>query len=65
MDSQCPKCGSKNIYHEKYLGTACLVCESCDYDQRDELDVTAEEKGGKEKGSYTPYKIGGGARTRK
>ncbi len=64
-DHQCPKCGSKNIYLERYLGTDCLVCETCDYDQRDDLDATPEEKSGKGKESYTPYKTGGAARTRK
>ena len=65
MDTECPKCGSKHMYYEKYRGVNCLVCESCDYDQRDELDVGPEGKGNKGKGNYTPYKTGGAARTRK
>jgi hypothetical protein len=46
------------------MGVDCLVCEACDYDERDELEMTPGEKGGKGKG-HTPYKAGGPARTRK
>lgn len=65
MHPQCPKCGSRQVYYEKYRSVNCIICETCDYDQRDELDITPEEKSGKGKGSFTPYQAGGGARTRK
>ena len=61
----CPKCDSPDAKLVDYMGAGCIVCGSCGYDQRDELEVFPEEKGSqKAKGHYSPYKTGGPKRTK-
>ena len=60
----CPKCGSTNVDMNYYLDVVCTLCNACGYDQRDEYDMTLEEKTNqKEKADYSPYKQGGSRRT--
>ena len=62
----CPKCKSENIALEDYMGIECMRCLDCGYDETTKYDVYPEEKKSqKAKGRYTPYKAGGGKRTRK
>ena len=62
----CPKCGSGNAEFYKYAGADALKCGDCSYDEgADFEEYPTEKKSQKAKGSYTPYKSGGHARTRK
>jgi Zn ribbon nucleic-acid-binding protein len=62
--TKCPKCHSDKIKLEDYMGVECIICNDCNYNQIDELNIIAEDKvSQKEKGRYTPYKTGGGKRT--
>lgn len=63
---KCPKCGSKEIKKEDYMGVSCIKCPNCGYDEASQYDVYPEEKTSqKAKESFTPYKSGGGKRTKK
>ncbi len=62
---KCPRCSSEKIQQTMYLNTKCVVCKSCGFDERDELDGVPTQKQGKSKGSYTPYKTGGARRTQR
>ena len=58
----CPRCHSdaKTVL---YMGTSAIVCDSCGYDERQELELlpgnrpTAKQRG--------PYRAGGAQRTQK
>ncbi|MBI2546477.1 hypothetical protein HYV81_04825 [Candidatus Woesearchaeota archaeon] len=63
---RCPRCGSLNVKIVNYQGIPILVCQACGYDESatyDEFPVTRSSQ--KAKGSFSPYKAGGGRRTRK
>ena len=61
----CPKCKSSNVKIIDYLSVKCIVCGNCGYDETKQYDVYPEEKTSqKEKGRYTPYKVGGFKRTK-
>jgi hypothetical protein len=65
MKRTCPKCKSNNIQLEDYMGSECIICNDCKYNQIDELNITSENKTSqREKGRYTPYKTGGAKRTK-
>ncbi len=62
----CPKCKSDDVNLISYMGIKCVVCKNCGYDESKQYDVFPEEKGSqKEKGRYTPYKVGGFKRAKK
>ena len=62
----CPVCKSTNVKEVEYMGVKCLVCNKCSYDERDTLDVYPGERNTqREKGKFTPYRVGGGQRVRK
>ena len=57
----CPKCKSSNVKKVKYMDIDCIVCSDCNYDERSIYEIYPEEKKSqKAKGSYSPYKSGGG-----
>ncbi len=56
----CPHCGSKKVNYEYYLDVVCVVCGECGYDERNEYDITPEEKTSqKAKANFSPYSVGG------
>lgn len=60
----CPKCNSENVKIVEYLGTKCIVCKECGYDEREDLEQVPEQRSSqKAKGQYSPYKKGGSKRT--
>ncbi|MAE43289.1 hypothetical protein CMO93_05940 [Candidatus Woesearchaeota archaeon] len=66
MNKTCPKCESNNIKIVDYLGTKCIICKNCGFDESKEYEVYPEQKTSqKEKARHTPYKTGGHKRTRK
>jgi transcription initiation factor TFIIIB Brf1 subunit/transcription initiation factor TFIIB len=60
---RCPKCYSKNVKLEDYLGQKVLVCLDCGYDESEKYEAYPVETSRK-KGKVTPYKKGGHLRTR-
>ncbi len=63
-ETKCPKCQSKEMVVEQYMGLPCLVCKNCGYDEASQYDLYPEEKTSqKAKGNFSPYKTGGGKRT--
>jgi len=59
----CPKCHSKKAKKIDYLGGECLICPDCGYNECDQFDEVPEYKTSqKTKGSFSPYKLGGGKR---
>ena len=66
MDKKCPKCSSKDIKFQKYLGIKTIKCSNCGFDERRVYEVYPEQNTSqKAKGSYNIYKKGGSLRTRK
>lgn len=65
MKKSCPKCDSTRIHSENYMDIDVLVCDTCGYDESSLYDIYPEQKTSqKAKGQFTPYKTGGGKRTR-
>ncbi len=63
---KCPKCGSENVKIVDYMEAKCLVCDDCGYDETEELAIVPEQRETqREKTRFTPYRTGGGKRTRK
>ncbi len=62
---QCPQCHSKNIKKQMYAGLDCVICKDCGFDERILQDEPNAKKSQKAKGSFSPYRSGGGKRTRK
>ena len=63
---KCPKCGSKDIRIQSYMGIKILKCSNCGFDESMLYDLYPEEKKSqKAKGKYTVYKTGGSQRTRR
>jgi len=63
---KCPRCRSKDVKITKYRGTKAIICRSCDFDERDELDTTPSIRTDqKAKRRFSPYKTGGSRRTEK
>ncbi|MBI1972462.1 hypothetical protein HYS50_00470 [Candidatus Woesearchaeota archaeon] len=61
----CPVCGSHNIQLKEKSGFLYVCCKDCEYDEEEDYDVAYPgEKSSKIKGKHTPYKRGGGQRTR-
>ncbi len=64
LSSICPRCFSENITEVEYMGVRCVVCHNCGYDERNYYEVYPEERTNqKQKGKFTPYKVGGSRRT--
>ena len=64
MKDKCPKCNSKHIDAVDVMGTKCIICLSCGYDESEILEEypgSRKSKGGKS----SPYKKGGGMRSAK
>lgn len=58
--TRCPFCRSENVKVVDYLGAKCIICKSCDYDERLNYDIVPEENTSqREKGRYNVYKAGG------
>ncbi|MFQ5621653.1 MAG: hypothetical protein ACE5FT_07505 [Candidatus Nanoarchaeia archaeon] len=49
---KCPKCGSLEVDVEGYMGTDCVICKDCGYDECAELEVYPEGKTSKDKPVY-------------
>lgn len=65
MAHKCPVCKSTNVSVEIIEDLEFIKCNECGFDEAEEYEVYPEEKSGqKGKSSYTPYKRGGGARSR-
>lgn len=63
---KCPKCSSEDVEIIDYLGVKCRVCNKCGYDETSEYETFPQGRSSqKAKGRYSPYKTGGGHRTRK
>lgn len=64
MKDHCPRCSSEDIKFASYLGKQFLVCNKCQYDERELYDVFPEERTSqKAKKEFSPYKSGGAKRT--
>lgn len=64
--TKCPKCGSTQTKKEPYMDIDVLICKSCSYDESALYDIYPEQKTSqKAKGQFSPYKTGGGKRTKK
>ena len=62
----CPKCQSDEVKLVEYMGAVCLVCLNCGFDESALYEVYPDSKSSqKQKGNFSPYQAGGGARTRK
>lgn len=62
---KCPKCGSTQANLQPYMGLMCIYCDKCGFDEACIYEVYAQEKTSqKAKGRHSPYKKGGGKRTR-
>ena len=62
---KCPKC-KKQAVKVDYMGSKCIVCDNCGYDECKDLEVYPEEKSNqREKGKFSPYKAGGPKRSQK
>ena len=63
---KCPKCGSENVQFTEFMGVECVVCNTCGYNEEEELNASPEGRTSqKAKGKYSPYKAGGSRRTQK
>jgi hypothetical protein len=62
---KCPKCDSDNVESIDYMGVECVICHDCGYDGREQYDIAPDEGQRPAKDRWTPYKIGGHARTQK
>ena len=63
--NKCPKCGSENIKIVDYMGAKVIVCKKCGYDETEELAIVPEQRETqREKTRYSPYRKGGGKRTK-
>ncbi|MBR9691598.1 hypothetical protein GOV06_02330 [Candidatus Woesearchaeota archaeon] len=62
---KCAKCGSTNIKSVEFMGSKVYYCKDCGYDERDALSVVPEQRTSqREKTRHSPYRTGGGKRTR-
>jgi len=58
--AECPRCKSAEVKVVAYRGTTARICNTCGFDERNELDIDAGEKTNqKAKGAYSPYRTGG------
>ena len=67
MAKPCPVCGSSNTVIKEENGLSYLVCKQCHFNEGEDWDEAYPEQRSnqREKGKHTPYKRGGGQRTRK
>lgn len=64
-EKKCPICKSSNVEVEIIDDLEFLKCNSCGFDEKDDYEVYPEERSAqKGKSGFTPYKRGGGARSR-
>lgn len=65
LPRHCPKCESDDVSVVTYLNIECVICNTCGFDERDELESTPEGRSSqKAKGQYSKYKVGGPRRIR-
>jgi len=62
MEKKCPKCGSSHLDQVDVMGSKCLICLSCGYDESELLEEYPSSRGGKG-GKGSPYKRGGSMRS--
>lgn len=66
MTKTCPKCGSTKARSENYMEIDVLICDACGYDESTLYEIYPQQKTSqKAKGQFSPYKTGGGKRTKK
>ena len=65
--THCPVCGSRKIELKEEEGLVFVVCHACHFDEAEGYDEAYPGERSTQKGKtrYTPYKRGGGYRTRK
>ncbi len=60
---KCPKCGSDDIKHGKYLDIEIIKCRNCGFDESSVYEVYPEQKTSqKAKGKFNVYQAGGSRR---
>lgn len=63
MEHHCPKCEGTDVEVVEYMDVKCVVCKTCGFDERDELEMAPSERTSqKAKGEYSKYKTGGSNR---
>ena len=63
---KCPKCNSYNVEPYLYQSAEVIKCNECGFDEGAEFEQFPTEKASqKAKGKHSPYKTGGGQRSRK
>lgn len=64
-EKKCPICKSTDIKIEIIDDLEFIKCNKCRFDETEDYEVYPEEKSGqKGKSGFTPYKRGGGSRSR-
>ena len=62
----CPKCEETDVNIVEHMDVECVVCKTCGFDERDELEMASTERSSqKEKRLYSKYKTGGADRAQK
>jgi len=62
----CPKCDSQDVVFEEQQGVKFLLCKACGYDESVMYEVYSSERSTqREKRKHSPYRTGGGQRTRR
>tara|TARA_Y100000310_G_scaffold68970_2_gene64308 strand:- start:15789 stop:15992 length:204 start_codon:yes stop_codon:yes gene_type:complete len=63
---KCPKCRSTNVEEKEEGGTTYFICKNCHYNELEDWDEAYPEDRNRQQGKtkHTPYKRGGGYRTR-
>jgi DNA-directed RNA polymerase subunit M/transcription elongation factor TFIIS len=62
---KCPKCQSVKVKETTIDDFTFISCKKCGYDDALYEGVFGERNTQREKRRYSPYKVGGGKRTRK
>ena len=61
---KCPKCGNEDVMIVSYRGGKFIRC-NCGFDETKQVEEEfGEKKSQKAKGSHSPYRAGGGKRTK-
>ena len=64
-EKKCPVCKSTDIKIEIIDDLEFIKCNKCNFNEANDYEVYPEEKSGqKGKAGFTPYKRGGGSRSR-
>jgi len=65
MSKKCPKCDSTNIEVTEHNDLDFIKCKHCGFDEKMYEVTPSQRETQREKTRYSPYKTGGGKRTRK